>query len=112
MMALWHERHKQGPAPIAWLRLPPADDGERRIGDEARTELFSTRRAIQGLIGRGYMKEAGTVISETPPSREGEPGRYYPKGYTRECKTYRLTSSGRAIALDVTRTELPDEAEG
>ena len=28
------------------------------------------------------MKEAGTVISETPPSREGEPGRYYPKGYT------------------------------
>ena len=42
------------------------------------------------------MEEAGTTISP----RSGEhghagPGRYYPKGYTRVCKTYRLTDAGR-----------------
>ena len=43
------------------------------------------------------MEEAGTAVSETGGDTQFSSGRYCPKGYTRVCKTYRLTESGRII---------------
>jgi hypothetical protein len=49
-----------------------------------KSVLFQTRRMIQALIRRGLMEEAGTAISEI-------------RGYTRVCKAYALTDTGRPI---------------
>ena len=47
------------------------------------------------------MEEAGTAIHSDAGysmwSGGCGPGRYHCKGYTRVCKTYRLTDAGRAI---------------
>jgi len=43
------------------------------------------------------MEEAGTAVSKTGGRDYAGPGRYNPKGYTRVCKTYRLTDAGRVI---------------
>jgi hypothetical protein len=65
-------------------------------GDINPAALFRTRRAVKRLIERGLMEEAGTAISESDPG--GHRGRRLPKGYARDCQTYRLTQAGRAIA--------------
>ena len=60
-------------------------------------EQLQARRAIRALIKRGLMTEAGTAISHTGGDTHVNSGRYYPKGYTRICKTYRLTDAGHVI---------------
>jgi hypothetical protein len=69
--------------------------GRWRVLD--KSERFQARRAIRALINRGLMAEAGTAISRTGGDTHVNSGRYCPKGYTRVCKTYRLTEAGRAI---------------
>jgi hypothetical protein len=69
--------------------------GRWRVLD--KSERFQARRAIRALINRGLMAEAGTAVSRTGGDAHVNSGRYCPKGYTRVCKTYRLTKAGRAI---------------
>jgi hypothetical protein len=69
--------------------------GRWRVLD--KSERFQARRAIRALINRGLMAEAGTAISRTGGDTHVNSGRYCPKGYTRVCKTYRLTKAGRVI---------------
>ena len=90
------ERHGGELAPIAGVldtaffrysnRLD-TDTSEGRESALRKSELFQTRRAIRALIRRGLMEEAGTTVS--PHSGE--------HGYTRVCKTYRLTETGQVI---------------
>jgi hypothetical protein len=95
------QRHDGEPAPIAEELDEVFLDYNRDdyyLSSVRRSQLFQTRRLIQALIRRCLMEEAGTTVSP----RSGEhghagPGRYYPKGYTRVCKTYRLTDAGRVI---------------
>jgi hypothetical protein len=89
------ERHGGDPAPITKLSevFFDYDRDDFYLSSVKRSQHFQTRRLIQALIRRGLMEEAGTWISQTG----GDAGRYCPKGYTRVCKTYRLTEAGRAI---------------
>ena len=102
------ERHDGEPAPITELNevffnyTTGRDD--YYLSSVKRSQHFQTRRLIQALIRRGLMQEAGTTVHDrrTDPSsmfNRGDqgPGRYHLKGYTRVCKTYRLTDAGRAI---------------
>jgi hypothetical protein len=101
-LAYGHEqRHDGAPIPIA-DGLDEVFFGYDRedfdLSSVKRSQLFQTRRLVQALIRRGLMEDAGTAVSP----RSGEhghngPGRYYPKGYTRVCKTYRLSDAGRVI---------------
>ena len=101
-LAYGHEqRHDGAPIPIA-EGLDEAfydyDRGEYSRSDR-KSQAYQTRRAVAALIKRGLMEEAGTAISKTggDSGGDGYEGKYYPKGYTRTCKTYQLTDAGRVI---------------
>ena len=101
---VYEQRYDGKPAPITELNEVFFDDDRfLRIFDtwaEAgynKSVLLQTRRLLQALIRRGLMEEAGTAISKSGCPEYAGPGRYNPKGYTRVCKTYRLTDVGRVI---------------
>lgn len=93
------ERHGGEPAPITHLSevFFDYDRKDYYLSSVKRSQHFQTRRLIQALIKRGLMKEAGTATHQTGGPDYAGPGRYNPKGYTRVCKTYRLTDAGRVI---------------
>jgi hypothetical protein len=96
------EHHDGEPAPITHLSEVFFDyDADFHLSSVKRSQHFQTRRLIQALIRRGLMEEAGTAVNDSMlnPSLDGSqgPGRYHLKGYTRVCKTYRLTDAGRVI---------------
>jgi hypothetical protein len=102
----YEERHDGEPAPIAGVLDTAFFSYSNRLDTDAwkgresalrKSELFQTRRAIQALIRRGLMDEVGRMTSQTGGPDYAGPGRYNPKGYTRLCKTYRLTNAGRVI---------------
>ena len=102
MLALaysYAERHGGDPAPITKLSevFFDYDRDDFYLSSVKRSQHFQTRRAIQALIRRGLMEEAGTAISQTGGDTQFSSGLYCPKGYTRVCKTYRLTDAGRVI---------------
>jgi hypothetical protein len=98
-----HERRGENTTPITKL----ADafwnyDLKYDTAAARKSLLFQTRRAINGLITRGLVEEAGTAVSKTPDTTYLRdcvvPGRYARKGYTRSCRTYHLTAAGRIVA--------------
>ena len=100
------QRHDGEPSPIAqvldeafvsYSNRFDTDKYEGRWSVLDKSERFQTRRAIRALIKRGLMEEAGTAVSHTGGDTHTNTGCYCPKGYTRVCKTYRLTDAGRAI---------------
>jgi hypothetical protein len=105
----YENRHGGEPAPITQLneafysykKRIDTDAYEGRGATLAKRELFQTQRAIQALIKRGLMEETGTAVVHSGPGSNGDrdqgPSRYHPKGYTRVCKTYRLTDAGRVV---------------
>lgn len=74
------------------------DEGEEYEPDPPRMLLVRARRAVKALVARGLLEDAGEVVSETPGDHFPVPGRYYPKGYSRACRAYRLTETGRMLA--------------
>ncbi len=74
------------------------DEGVERESDTPRMLLVRARRAVKALVARGLLEDAGEVVSKTPAETFPVPGRYYTKGYTRLCRAYRLTESGRVLA--------------
>ena len=96
------ERHGGEPAPITELSevFFDYDRDDYYLSSVKRSQLFQTRRLIQALIRRGLMEEAGTAIHSDAGYRcqaAAGPRALPLKGYTRVCKTYRLTDAGRAI---------------
>ena len=100
------QRHDGEPSPIAdvldgafvsYSNRFDTDKYRGRWGALDKFERLQARRAIRALITRGLMEEVGTAISHTGGDAHVNSGRYCPKGYTRVCKTYRLTKAGRAI---------------
>jgi hypothetical protein len=97
------ERHGGEPAPITHLSevFFDYDRDDYYLSSVKRLQHFQTRRLLQALIKRGLMEEAGTFVHSDAGystwSGDCGPGRYHRKGYTRVCKTYRLTDAGRMI---------------
>jgi hypothetical protein len=100
------QRHGGEPSPIAdvldgafvsYSNRFDTDKYRGRWGALNKFERLQARRAIRALIMRGLMEEAGTAISHTGGDAHVNSGRYCPKGYTRVCKTYRLTEAGRVL---------------
>jgi hypothetical protein len=104
-LAYAHEQRHDGAAiPIANGLDEAFFDYDREdfyLRSVKKSQAYQTRRAVAALIGRSLMVEAGTAVSETgrgePFAGHAGPGRYYPKGYERICKTYALTDAGRVI---------------
>jgi hypothetical protein len=103
---LWGEHGRRGASPITELTEIFWDDDK---GDDAflngetaaynKSVAFRTRRAVKALIARGLLEDAGSAVNKTGGKRgEVVLGRYAKKGYTRTCRTYRLTPAGRVIA--------------
>jgi hypothetical protein len=81
------ERHGGDPAPITKLSEVFFDDDRYFAAFDSWAEarysksvLFQTRRAIQELVRRGLMEEAGSAISQTGGAQFSS-GLYYPKGW-------------------------------
>ena len=113
------QRHGGEPSPIAdvldgafvsYSNRFDTDKYRGRWGALDRFERLQARRAIRALIKRGLMAEAGTAISHTGGDTHTNTGCYRPKGYTRVCKTYRLTKAGRVLGKAEHEARLREQA--